>query len=291
MADNSELALVCGGGGVWGIAWMTGLATGLEDARVDLRQASLFVGTSAGSVVATQLLGPLASEELFERQTVAAKQPRELTPPPDCLSTIMELATRDWESPQDRLRAICDLAETTETVSVDERRAAIASRLAPQADGWPEKRLLLTAVDTQTLDLVAFDAHSGISLTDAVAASCAVPGVWPPVPFGGRSYVDGGVWRTAENAHLASGHEAVLILSPMGMAPNGEPGLNPALAKDVARLEAAGARVLVITADEASLATMAAGALDPATREPAARAGRAQGRAIAGGVDRFWKRG
>jgi len=291
MAEKPGWALVCGGGGVWGIAWMTGLAAGLEDAGVDLRQASLFVGTSAGSVIATQLLGPLPTGELFERQTVAEKQPRELTPPSDCLATIMELSRREWDSPQERLRAVCDLAERTETVSVAERRAAIADRLAPQAEDWPEKRLLLTAVDTGTLDLVAFDAASGVSLTDAVAASCAVPGVWPAVPIGAARYVDGGVWRTAENAHLAGGCDAVLILSPMGMALDGGLGLNPALAKDVARLEAGGARVLTITADAASLATMAAGALDPATREPAARAGRNQGRAVAAQVKQLLRPG
>jgi NTE family protein len=193
----------------------------------------------------------------------------------------MELTRREWKSPQERVRAICDLAFATEKVSVAERRAAIADRLTPQSDAWPEKRLLLTAVDTETLDLVAFDARSGVSLTDAVAASCAVPGVWPPVPIGGKTYVDGGVWRTAENAHLADGYEAVLILSPMGLAMDGGPGLNPALVRDVARLEVAGARVEVIAADTASLATMGPGALDPATREPAARAGREQGRAVA----------
>jgi NTE family protein len=284
MTDNPGWALVCGGGGVWGIAWMTGLAAGLEDAGIDLRTASLFVGTSAGSVVATQLLGGLSSEELLERQTVAAKQPRELSPPPDCLATIMEITRREWESPEARLRAICDLAFATETVGVAERRAAIADRLVPQADDWPEHRLLLTAVDTGTFELVVFDNDSGVSLTDAVAASCAVPGVWPPVPIGGKHYVDGGVWRTAENTHLAEGYEAVLILSPMGMAMDGSPGLNPALAKDVAKLEGAGVKVHVITADAASLAAMGPGALDPATREPAARAGREQGKAVAARV-------
>jgi len=284
MADNPGWALVCGGGGVWGIAWMTGLAAGLEDEGVDLRGASLFVGTSAGSVIATQLLGPVPTEELFERQTVSARQPRELTPPPDCLATIMELTRREWNSPEERVRAICDLAFATETVSAAERRAAIADRLAPQGDAWPEQPLLLTVVDTATRELVALDAASGVPLTDAVAASCAVPGVWPPVPAGGKFYVDGGVWRTAENAQLAEGYEAVLILSPMGMALDGSPALNPALAKDVAQLEAQGARVEVITADAASLAAAAPGALDPATREPAARAGREQGRAVAARV-------
>ncbi len=45
-------ALVLGGGGVAGIAWMTGLLAGLADAGQDVTGADLLVGTSAGAAVA-----------------------------------------------------------------------------------------------------------------------------------------------------------------------------------------------------------------------------------------------
>ena len=57
-------ALVLGGGGPVGIAWETGLAAGLERAGVRLRDADLFVGTSAGSVVGAQFALGNAPDEL-----------------------------------------------------------------------------------------------------------------------------------------------------------------------------------------------------------------------------------
>jgi NTE family protein len=48
-------ALVLGGGGVTGVAWEIGLLAGLAEAGVDLRDADLVVGTSAGASVAAQI--------------------------------------------------------------------------------------------------------------------------------------------------------------------------------------------------------------------------------------------
>ncbi len=48
-------ALVLGGGGVVGVAWETAVVRGLLEQGVDLRQADLIVGTSAGSLVGTRL--------------------------------------------------------------------------------------------------------------------------------------------------------------------------------------------------------------------------------------------
>ena len=273
MPELSGTTLVFGGGGVWGIAWMTGIVAGFSDAGLDVRRARVMVGTSAGSVVGAQLRGPLSTAELFQRQVDPARQTRELTPAPGSLDAMMALGQRAWADQGEKRRAVCQLALDTVTVSPEERRRSVAERLAPQGDAWPAEPLLITAVDASTCELCVFDAGSGISLVDAVTASCAVPGVWPPTPIGGRLYVDGGIWRTAENAHLAEGSASVVVLSPVGRM---RPGAGDGLAADVAQLEAAGARVLVISADEASLRTMAGGPLDPATRAPAAHAGRSQ---------------
>ena len=120
-----------------------------------------------------------------------------------------------------------------------------------------------------------FDRHSGTALVDAVAASCAVPGIWPPVSIGGRRYVDGGV-RSSDNADLATGYAEVVVLSPLGLNP-AFPSRMP-LQDAVDRLRAEASAVTVITPDAASAAAMGVNPLDPATRAPAAQAGRAQGR-------------
>lgn len=126
-----------------------------------------------------------------------------------------------------------------------------------------------------------FDADSGVELVDAVAASCAVPVVWPPVTVDGARYVDGGV-RSTENADLATGHEVVLVLQAMRVEEL------DALAGQVDGLRREGASVLVVATDDASAAAIGPNPLDPATREPSARAGREQGLRIAAEVAAFW---
>lgn len=119
-----------------------------------------------------------------------------------------------------------------------------------------------------------FDRASGVPLADAVTASCAVPGVWPPATISGRRYVDGGV-RSSDNADLASGFARVVIVSPMGLSwalPTPYP-----LRDVVTKLRAEGSEVTVLTPDAASIAAMGSNPLDPATRAPSARAGRVQG--------------
>ncbi len=61
-------ALVLGGGGIGGISWEMGLLVGLAEAGVDVRSADLFVGTSAGSIVATLTSSGRSWEELLQRQ-------------------------------------------------------------------------------------------------------------------------------------------------------------------------------------------------------------------------------
>jgi NTE family protein len=274
---NQDVTLVCGGGGVWGVAWMTGIVMGLADKGLNIRSAGTMVGSSAGSVVSTQLTSEWSTEALFQRQTDPAKQPVELAPSPEGLVLLTQLMMQPWDSDEDRLRAICDLARNTETMTPEERRRMVVTRIGLGEAPWPKQRLMITGIDMDSLELVAFEAASGVSLIDAVAASGAVPGVYPPRPIGDRNYIDGGLWRTAENAHLAQGAKKVLILSPMGRAAAGGLGVSAGLAADIAQLEAQGTKVTLIAADETSLAAMAPSPLDPTTRAPAAEAGRAQG--------------
>ena len=273
---DGEHALVLGGGGVAGIARMTGLLAGLAQAGDDLTEAELLIGTSAGATVAAQVGSGLALEQLFARQTEPALQSAELVAELD----LTELGARiagylaGATTQEQILRQIGAYALAAQTVPESARRAVIESRL-PTHD-WPGRRLQLTAVDAETGELRVFDAESGVSLIDAVAASCAVPGIWPPVRIGGRRYVDGGV-RSSDNADLAAGFARVTVISPLGLD---SPLPSPLPLRDVvAQLRAAGSHVTVIAPDPASAAAIGANPLDPGTRAPAARAGLAQGAA------------
>ncbi len=272
---TNETCLVLGGGGLAGIAWMTGLLTGLAEAGSDVTDASLIIGTSAGSTVAAQVTSGLSLAALFARQTEPALQAREIPSNVDLASFGAAVAAtlRGAASAEDGWRRLGAFALAAQTVPEGARREAIASRLPSHE--WPSRRVQLVAVDTATGAHRVFDRASGVALVDAVAASCAVPGVWPPATIDGARYMDGGV-RSSDNADLASGFARVIVVSPLGLS-----GMLPTpypLRDVVARLRSEGSDVIVLTPDADSIAAMGKNPLDPATRAPSAHAGRAQGR-------------
>ncbi|WP_245627887.1 patatin-like phospholipase family protein [Actinomadura oligospora] len=275
-------ALVLGGGGVAGIAWEVGVLVGLAESGADVLGADLLVGTSAGSSVAAQVGAGLTPDELYARQTDPALQNHEFVPAGVSLERVWErmgqILTDNSDLTEVR-REVGALALATETVPEEERYAVIEGRLPVHE--WPERPLVVTAVNATTGEPVIWSKGSGVSLVDAVAASCAVPGIWPPVTVGDVRYIDGGI-RSMVNADLAAGFERVLVVAPL---------TDPALDEQVAALRDAGALVDVIVADEASTAAFGTDPLSPGTRVPSAEAGRAQGVAAASVVAGHWADG
>lgn len=265
-----------------GIAWTFGVLAGLADgpSGVDVRTPDVVIGTSAGSVVAAQLRSEVSLPERYEQQI----KPRpdgaetELTPiglDVQALWLRLTEARTGTDDPQEQRRRVGALALAASTVDEAARRASVAARLA--LPSWPEGDVRITGVDAHTGEDVVFTRKSGVDLLDAVAASCAVPGVWPPATIAGRRYVDGGV-RTMVNADLATGFDRILILAPLP---------TPDLDEQVAELERH-SRVVVIAADEAARTAFGANPLDPSTRAPAGLAGFAQGQANIETVRALW---
>jgi NTE family protein len=275
----SETALVLGGGGVTGVAWELGILTGLTEAGVDLAKADLVVGTSAGSVVGTYVACGVDLEERYARQLAAStgEIPARLG-----VTAMARFAWVMLRSPDPVTYAarIGRMALAASTVPEASRREVIAGRLG--VTEWPSRRLLITAVDAITGEFKVFDRDSGVSIVDAVGASCAVPGVWPPVTIDGRRYIDGGI-RSAANADLAAGADRIVVIAPVnaGGGPVGR------LAAQVAALRRT-ATVAVIRPDRATRRAIGRNVLDPARRAPAARAGHAQATAVATTVAQVW---
>ncbi|BAJ28479.1 MULTISPECIES: patatin-like phospholipase family protein [Kitasatospora] len=271
--------LVLGGGGLAGISWETGLLHGLAEAGIDVPgTADHVLGTSAGATVAGQLASGLPLAELYRRQTDPDAQNPEIVPPLDVVGPLFETFQRmiaEITDPAELRRRVGEFALAADTVPAADRLAVIAARL-PGRD-WPAWPLTLTAVDADSGEPRTFDRHSGVPLLDAVAASCAVPGLWPTVEIDGRRYMDGGI-RSSNNADLMAGRQAVLVLAPMA---------DPFLAAELALLETTG-RVLAVSPDEDSLAAAGPNPLDTAVRTPSAEAGRAQGHRIADLVRDLW---
>jgi NTE family protein len=277
-------ALVLGGGGVAGIAWETGILLGIADespaAARALLESDVLLGTSAGSAVVAQLGSGLGLADLFARQVEEASA--EIDPGVG-IEGIAELFLAAVSDPDatltQRRQRIGAVALAAETVAEPIRREVIAHRLPSHV--WPERALRVTAIDIDTGELALFDRDSGVPLVDAVAASCAVPGAWPPVSIADRRYMDGGIGSTI-NLHLAEDCAEAVVLVPAGeSAPS---AFGPGAAAELGDFRGA---VLGVFADDESLAAFGPNPLDPACRPACARAGRAQGRRVAAAVAAF----
>ncbi len=279
---DQRTGLVLGGGGITGIAWEIGLLSGLAEAGVDLSGADLVVGTSAGSVVGAQLTAGAELEAMYGRQLEPPTQEKVAR------MTRANLAQYGWALLRSRgkdvefRRRVGALALAAEkaglTPSEQERLDVIGSRLV--GTEWPDRPLVLTAVDAETGEFSAFDRDSGVPLLKAVAASCAVPGVYPPVTIGERRYVDGGM-RSAANADLAADCERLVVLAPIPR------GIGPMASVD-AQVSSMVSRVAVVSPDKASRAAIGRNVLDPAARAGSARAGRAQAASVVDRVGEVW---
>jgi NTE family protein len=276
--------LVLAGGGLAGIGWETGILRGIADEAPETAKALLdldvLVGTSAGSTVAAQLGSGLGLDVLFDRQT--APSSTELNPDVG-IDEITELFVTAMLGPNtttaEKLQKIGAVALSTRTVTEAVRRNVIAQRLPSHE--WPDRVLRISAIDTATGELVGFDRSSGVDLVDAVAASCAVPAVWPPVTIGEHRYMDGGVGSSV-NIALADDCDVAVVLVPSGRSAPSPFGGGAA-----GEVDAFGGSAFGVFADDNSIAAFGPNPLDPACRKPSALAGREQGRRIAAAVTDF----
>jgi len=297
-----NVALVLGGGGAAGNAWEIGIIAGLAEAGLDMTEAAdLVVGTSSGATAAAHVRSGIPAAELLASvlsppfQPVGQNRERPTSLPMATVFERMRAIGAAATSAADLRRAMGAFGlESNSTLgpAAGQRRAMVAARL-PRPE-WPDRPMIVVAVDAHTGELAAFDRDSGVDLVDAVTASTALPGLVPTHSINGTRYIDGGV-RSTDNADLASGYANVVVLSPLGGRSQAPPerGGDPAgqfeglrrrpewgtdLASQTEALRKQGSRVEVITPDADSRAAMGANQMDPATRIPAARAGFAQGK-------------
>jgi NTE family protein len=294
---NSRTALVLGGGGSTGNAWLIGVIAGLFDAGLDVTTADLTIGTSAGSTAAAQIAGATPTE-LLAAILAAAPQQRTgpvgsdrgrvpIRPVADHLERISKIIASAEDATDMRRRmgaAALDMDAASDGSWQTQWRATVASRLPSQL--WPERAVLITAVDAETGEPVEFDRHSGVDLADAVAASCASG---RPYRIGDKRYIDGGYRSNAENADLAAGYARVLVLAPFGGRSLTPVEWGTHLTTQVEELCSRGSRVETIFPDSGSEHMFGTNAMDLSLRPSAARAGYDQGKARAEQLTEFWR--
>jgi NTE family protein len=293
-------ALVLHGGGSAGNAWEIGVIAGLCEAGVDVTEADVIIGTSAGATAAAQITSGTQPSELLAN--ILATSPSARTGPVGSergrasnvpVANHMEMTSdiiASAENAADMRRrmgaAALALAAASGESGQAQWRATVAARLPNQH--WPSQPMVIVAVDAHSGDPVVFDRHFGVELADAVAASCANGFGVAPYRIGDHWYIDGG-YRRNENADLATGYGRVLVLSPFGGRSRHPAEWRMDLAAQVDELQAGGSWVETIFPDEDARSAFGANMMDPSTRPPAARAGFTQGTARAEQLDEFWR--
>jgi NTE family protein len=291
-------ALVLGGGGPVGIAWESGLLAGLAQGGVDVGQADYILGTSAGAFVGVRLAMGEAAAKLADPIFADAERPlrnvnRSARRPPD-LTKLMRLMAHAQETGRDPEEARAEIgayALAAETITEEEFIESFGRAFASLPDdAWPKRDFACTAVDAVSGAFQLWTKDSGVGVARAVAASCSMPGVYPPVTLKGRRWFDGG-GRSSTNADLAIGHEVVVVVGVRlsDWTPGGALArLFARLDEEVRSLTEGGAKVAALLPDDASRAAMGGNLMDFQKRADAARAGLAQGVAAAEEIKAVW---
>jgi NTE family protein len=275
-----DRALVLGGGGLTAFAWQVGMVAGLAEEGVSLGDADLFAGTSAGALLAVELAAGAAPAGL---RTACADGARAMPELHFTLGMTVKylwaaLVRRDPEAVRRRLGKLAlAVRDVPESEVLDTMRPLLPVRT------WPDRPLRLFAVDALTGEPAGFSAGSGIDLVRAVAASGALPPLFPPVTIGRGRWVDGGV-RSTTNADLMNDCRRVVVLAPISKSP----GASPSVGEQVASLRADGVRTALLVPDDASRRALGRNPLDPSRIPGAAGAGHRQAAALAERVRAVW---
>jgi NTE family protein len=294
----AKRALVLGSGGPVGIVWETGLLAGLAEAGVDLSEADLIVGTSAGSIVGALIAmgkapGELAASILSESEALSGPLSHlSMLPDPDFTNFIDKMAEAvSGKRPAREVRVeIGKWALRTETIT-EEMFIAILGHIFSELldDRWPDRDFACTAVDALNGDFVVWNKEAGASIKRAIASSCSVPGVLPPITINGRRYMDGGT-HSATNADLAKGYDTAVVVAVSGTA--GDPEMaaqfRRQLDSELILLRGSGTRVELLVPNASSVRALGPNLMDPRNVAAAAEAGLAQGNQEAATLSVSW---
>ena len=237
-SDYGRTALVLGGGGITGAAYHLGVLSAMNamSDRATVNDFDIYVGTSAGAVVASCLSNGITPEQLIRAQLGTGTGEIPEIGPDDILRPerrgILRSAFR-W--PFSVLGALRRYAAHPFSTSVIDGFGALAEGLPPglyTTDGTEEwmrrvfesdgrsnrfdetrRKLLITATDLDSASRVVFgrSATHPISISEAAAASTAIPLLYSPRRIGDRIYMDGGL-RSTTNIDVAISHGAKLVV-------------------------------------------------------------------------------
>ena len=297
IGSGAARAVALGGGGEWFIAWMLGYANGLLQSGVDLAQADVTIGTSAGSLVGAAIKGGRLTEF-----TAALQQ---LGSDPAMANKVLNIS--EGAPSQARARTVMGQTDQITPATLQEiGRAAMAAHNAPDEKyigsvegilgltNWPTGHHT-TSTDCYTGESLIASTDSGVSIAQACAASSSLPGVNGPTWLGDRLCMDGGVSTSSTHAEMLEGAKSVLIIAMFDFKAHPPKHVNPSFGiaervnpgtaeREAAYLRSKGSTVHVAIANPDPTTNF----MDAATIGPAITDGVARGKADAPALAALW---
>ncbi|MFI7001517.1 patatin-like phospholipase family protein [Nocardia sp. NPDC050175] len=205
----SGRAVVLGPGGVVGTAWLLGVVQGLRRNRIELADADLLVGTSAGAIAAAGLAD---GRDLNAYAELPADAAPALIVDPAVTAEVFEVlrgAGKDKSAALHRVGKLALSATTSpEQVRIERMKDLVG------VGGWPHPNLLIPTVDIDSGEPKVWRGTDGVPVHQAVTASTAMPGLAAPVTIGAHRYIDGAL-RNGSNADLAEGMSTLILIEPL----------------------------------------------------------------------------
>jgi NTE family protein len=274
---------------------MNGVLAGLEqEGAFDANGCAGYVGTSAGSIVATAMAAGVTPGDRLGRLPRQPEIGHEDERAPSALRGLLATAA-DVGGTLAAPFASLALSSTARGGAMVRRVALSRVREGrrPLADlgrtierlgvGW-DGRLRVTAVELESGRRVVFGAPGAPALpvSQAVQASCAIPGFFRPVRSGGRSYVDGGAWSPT-NLDMAQARrgDRVLCLNPTASVGAVGPLSRSFAGAEALVLKRRGASVTTVSPDRDSAEAMGGNLMRSGPAGAVGAAGLAQGRRLA----------
>jgi NTE family protein len=289
--EGLEHGLCLGGGGLFFVAWQVSYLHTVAARGIDLAGAERTVGTSAGSVVATNLLGGHLNR-LHTQLSLLSRFPAVLSAMvpatefrPSQLRALERFRSATDADP-DTVRAIghAALAARTPAPATTRRNLSFVVGLGH----WPSKALHITCVDAFTGERCVVTHRSDVSRSAAVAASSAVPGIFAPQAVQDRKCMDGGISGSGTHTDLLAGAGRVvaLTLTDGTEAHEGMMTQGPdSFARELGSLADAGTKLFLRKPTEVDLEQL----MSPAAVPDAMAMGRRQALEDADELAAFWR--
>lgn len=294
-----RVGLALGGGGLTGTAFHAGVLTALAE-HFDAREAEVIVGTSAGSVAAALMRSGFPPADYVPRvlgQPLSAEGQAILGAMPPLSEPLEPLTGSRRPASPELLRAAAGRPWRY-------RPGVVLSALLPEGSRpidpgiarfrsmfqqWPGRDMWIVAVDLADGRRVVFGRDAQAPVSDAVWASCAVPGYFAPVVIDGRRYVDGGAYSMISLDLLAGQDlDVVIVSAPLATSDwlAADPGNAPRVAmraqleREARSVRAGGTRIVVVAPDAGLRRVMGTNSMVAAKRAPVAIAARDYARRV-----------